>query len=89
MTDAEEKDYRIEYLEGKIRGLEVVRNTFFETLAGLQPTLSREIDLRLLIRSALDGGIAQFTTDARRVDTPFGKGAFDALNDAKTYCLGD
>ena len=85
MTDAEEK----EYLEGKIRGLEIIRDVLINALAGLQPTLSREIDFRLRVSNSIERMIAEFSGDPRRISLPFSQGAREALTESKDKFFSD
>ena len=84
MNDSDEK----EYLKGKIRGLQIVRDGLIDALAGTMPGIVADIELRVL----LQGEITRILTDEippRVVQTPRGKGIKDALAETSSKFLGD
>jgi hypothetical protein len=74
MNDADDK----EYLKGKIRGLEMVRDVLIDALVGNMPDITADIELRVLLRDSFTR-IATDDLTVRVVETPFGKGVQDAL----------
>ena len=78
-----------EYLEGKIRGLEIIRDVLINTIAGLQSDLPNEIDLRIRVSNGIDSVVADFLEPPRVVETPFGQGARDALLESKSKFFGE
>ena len=73
-----------QYFEGRIRGLEIVRNALIRVITGLQPDLPNEVDLRIRVSGAIENVIAEFFTAPRIIETPFGQGVRDALAESKS-----
>ena len=69
MNDADDK----EYLKGKIRGLEMVRDVLIDALVGNMPDITADIELRVLLRDSFTR-IATDDLTVRVVETPVRQG---------------
>ena len=80
MNEAEERAY----LEGKVRGLEAVREALFHALAKTMADLPREIELRILVSNAMEGAIVDILDNSKVVESPYGQGVRDAVLESKS-----
>ena len=69
-----------EYLQGKIRGLELINDALFVALTSQMPDLPESINLRVIIAGIMRRAIVNFEiSDPELADSQFGNGARDAL----------
>ncbi len=76
-----------EYLEGQIRGLQIVRDELINALARLMRDLPAEVDFRVRVSTGISNAIdSELTTEF--VETPFGQGVCDAFAESQGKFLG-
>ena len=69
-----------EYLQGKIRGLELINDAMFVALTDQMPDLPETINLRVIIAGIMRRAIVNFeASDPELANSPFGNGTRDAL----------
>ena len=73
-----------EYLEGKIRGLEMVRDALISSLAKSSGDLPREIELRISVRNGMADAIGDILDKSKVVESLYGQGVRDALLQSKS-----
>ena len=76
-----------EYLEGQIRGLQIVRDELINALARLMRDLPAEVDFRVRVSTGISNAIdSELTT--KFVETPFGQGVRDEFAESQGKFLG-